>query len=63
MEFMTKHHMFSVKVYPSPDNFTQPLVPMVVPFCMSGAVTRPKPDGPQAPGISDAGPLQEILSP
>ena len=27
--------MFSLKVYPSPENFTQPLVAMVMTFCMS----------------------------
>ena len=27
--------MFSLKVYPSPEYFTQPLVAMVVTFCMS----------------------------
>ena len=32
---MTKHRMFSGKVYPSPDTFTQPLVEMVVTFYMS----------------------------
>ena len=32
-EFTTKHSMFSLKVYPSPKHFTQPLVAMVVTFC------------------------------
>ena len=34
-EFKRKHHMVSLEIYPSPENFTQPLVPMVVIFCMS----------------------------
>ena len=33
---MTKHRMFSLKVYPSPEYFTRPLIAMFVPFCMSG---------------------------
>ena len=36
MEFTIEHRMFSLKVYPSPENFTQPLVAMVMTFCMSG---------------------------
>ena len=35
---MTKHCMFSLIVYHTPENFTRPLVAMVVTFCMS-AVT------------------------
>ena len=35
IEFMTKHNMFSWKVYPSPENFTQLLVKMVRTFYMS----------------------------
>ena len=34
IEFMTKHCMFGLKVYPSPENFTM-LDAMVVTFCMS----------------------------
>ena len=36
IEFTTKHRMFSLKVYPSPENFTQPLAVMVVTFSKSG---------------------------
>ena len=35
IEFKPKHCMFSSKVYPSPENLMQPLVAMVVTFCMS----------------------------
>ena len=31
---MTKHCMFSLKAYPTPENFIQPLVAIVVTFCM-----------------------------
>ena len=41
IEFTTKHHMFSLKVYTSQENFTQPLVGMVVTFCKSGAGIKP----------------------
>ena len=33
---MTKHCMFNFKVYATPESFTQPLVAMIVTFCMSG---------------------------
>ena len=33
-KFMTKHRMFSLKVYPSNENYPQPLVVMVVTFSM-----------------------------
>ena len=33
---MTKHRMFSWNVYPCPDNFTWPLVAMVMKFFISG---------------------------
>ena len=39
MEFTTKHCMFSLKVYQSPENFTELMVAIVVTFCKSG----PKP--------------------
>ena len=32
---MAKHRVFSINVYPGPEYFTQPLVAMVVKFCMS----------------------------
>ena len=35
IEFTTKQCMFSLKVYLSHENFTLPLVKMVVPFCIS----------------------------
>ena len=35
-EFMTKHCVFSLKVYPGNDSFSQPLVAMAVTFAMSG---------------------------
>ena len=35
-----KHRMFSLKVYPRPENFTKLLVAMVVTFCMSGGGVR-----------------------
>ena len=38
---MTKHRMFSLQVYPSPENFIQPLAAMVVTFCMSAALATP----------------------
>ena len=37
IEFMTKHRMFSLKVYLSPDNFTQAGLMMFVTFCKSAA--------------------------
>ena len=40
IEFMTKHSMFSVKVYPSPEIFTRPLVAMVMTLCMSDTYQR-----------------------
>ena len=40
IKFTTKHSMFSLKVYPRPENFTQLLVAMVVTFCMSGGGVR-----------------------
>ena len=35
IKFTTKHRMFGLKDYPSPENFTQLRVAMVVTFCKS----------------------------
>ena len=35
--------MFSWEIYPNPENFTQPLIAMVVKFCMSAHSTLPTP--------------------
>ena len=52
IEFMTKHCMFSLQVYPIPEYFTQPLGAMGVTFCMSAErVSRGR---SVAVGVSDS---------
>ena len=38
--YTTKHRMFSLQVYQSPESFTQPLITMVVTFSNSGQGVR-----------------------